>query len=211
MRHRRLASTSIALALLLFAAARGVFAAEDVRKPGTAVVEQLQNALLDAMKKGEQLDVKARYALLEPVITEAHDFDFVAPRVFGDAWQKLTDEQKKTVLDLYRQAAIMTFAQQFNAYQGEQFRILDEQATSRGTRVVRSEMLEPSGKTVHFDYLLHNADGKWRIINTSFDGVSGMSMDRARYQSVLEQRGVDALITLLRQRPEASPEGEQPG
>jgi phospholipid transport system substrate-binding protein len=190
---------------LLLATARGTIAADEGQNPGTAVVQRVQGALLDVMKQGAKLDIKGRYAQLEPVITETHDFEFIVPRVFGDDWQRLTDAQKRTVVDLYRRASIMTYAREFNEYHGERFQILDEKPTSRGSRVVRSVMLQPSGESVHFDYLLHQTDGQWRIINTIFDGVSGLTINRARYQPLLQQQGVDALIAQLRKEASGEP------
>ncbi len=205
MRNYGLARVVLASVLLL-AAARTTIAADDGQKPGTAVVKQLQDALLDVMKQGSKLDVNGRYTRLEPVITETHDFEFSVPRVFGEDWKRLTDAQKQTVADLYRRVSTMTFAQQFSDYHGEQFSVVDEKPASRGDRLVRSVMHLPSGESVHFDYLLHEADGQWRIINTVFDGVSGLSMERSRYQPLLQQQGADALIAQLRK----AAAGQQP-
>jgi len=197
MRSPRLFTVVLVIALQL-AAARVAIPADDSQAPGTAVVEQLQGTLLDVMKNADQLGVEGRYAKLEPVITATHDFDYVTPRVFGEDWKQLSDDQKKTVQDLYRRASIMTIARQFDGYHGERFEIIDEKPTSNGERLVRSEMRQPSGDAVHFNYLLREGDGQWRIINTVYDGVSGVTMDRSRYQPLLQQKGADALIAQLR-------------
>jgi phospholipid transport system substrate-binding protein len=205
MRNYHFASVMLAGVILLAAARTTLAATDEGQNPGTAVVERLQNALLDVMKQGSKLDVNGRYMRLEPVITETHDFEFSIPRVFGEDWQRLTDAQKQTVAELYRRATIMTFAQQFNDYHGEQFSVVDEKPTARGDRLVRSVMRVPQGPAVHFDYLLRKVDGQWRIINTVFDGVSGLSMERARYQPLLQQRGADALIVQLRKAAAGQP------
>jgi phospholipid transport system substrate-binding protein len=211
MRNRRLAHVMLFLSLAI-ATVNAVAAADDgqqpaaaVDQPGTAVVERLQSALVGAMKGGAKLDLKGRCAQLEPAITQAHDFDDVVPEVFGDDWQRLTPAQKQTVIDLYRKVSVMTFAQQFNEYHGEKFQVLDEKPIARGDRIVRSLMRLPNGESVHFDYVLHQSDGQWRIVNTVFDGVSGFAMDRSRYQPLLQQRGADALIAELKKAATGQP------
>ncbi len=206
MRNCHFTSVVLASVLLLAAAPTAMAATDEGQNPATPVVERLQNALLDVMKQGSKLDVNGRYMRLEPVITETHDFEFSVPRVFGEDWKRLTDAQKQTVTDLYRRVSIMTFAQQFSDYHGERFSIVDEKPASRGDRLVRSVMHLPSGESVHFDYLLRQSDGQWRIINTVFDGVSGLSMERSRYQPLLQQQGADALIAQLRK----AAAGQQP-
>jgi ABC-type transporter MlaC component len=92
----------------------------------------------------------------------------------------------------------MMYAREFKDYHGETFAIVNEAADKRGGRIVRTEMRVPGGSTVHFDYLLHQVGDRWSIINTNFDGVSGLSMDRSRYEPLLRNRGPDELISQLR-------------
>jgi phospholipid transport system substrate-binding protein len=188
---------------VFFFAARFTVAA-DAADPAAATVERVQTTLVDVMKNGEKLGVKGRYTQLEPVISGTHDFDFVTPRVFGDDWQKLSDPQKQTVADLYRRVSIMTFAQQFDSFHGERFEVVSSNPASDGDQFVRTVMHGPQGQHIAFDYLLHQKAGKWFIVNTVFDGVSGLSMDRARYQPLLQQRGPDALIDQLRKQAAAT-------
>jgi phospholipid transport system substrate-binding protein len=180
-------------------------AAAGENSPAASVVSDLQNALLDAMKLGPQADVQERYAKLAPVISRAYDFTYVTPRVFGAGWQKLSEEQKQTIADLYQRAAIMMYATEFNDYHGEQFVIVKDEADSRGNRIVRTEMRSPGAQTVHFDYQLHRTDDRWSIVNTIFDGVSGLSMDRSRYEGLLRDQGPDALIRALRTAANGAP------
>jgi phospholipid transport system substrate-binding protein len=201
VRHYRVSLISFCAVALL--AGRLTFAAGGA-DPATATVEKVQSTLIDVMKNGEKLGVQGRYTELAPVITETHDFSFVTPRVFGEDWSKLSSPQKETVSDLYRRISIMTFAQQFDSFHGEHFEVVSSAPAADGTQFVRTVMHGPQGNNVAFDYLLRQKDGRWFIVNTVFDGVSGLSMDRARYQPLLQQQGPDALIDQLRKQAAGS-------
>lgn len=180
-------------------------AATGENSAAASVVSDLQNALLAVMKQGPKVAVQDRYEKLAPVISRVYDFAYVTPRVFGAGWKSLSDQQKATIADLYQRAAIMSYATEFNDYHGEQFVILKDEADARGNHVVRTEMRSPGAQTVRFDYQLHPTDDRWSIVNTIYDGVSGLSMDRSRYEGLLRDRGPDALIDALRKAASGTP------
>ena len=50
---------------------------------------------------------------------------------------------------------------------------------------------------IALNYLLHNRDGRWRIINIIADGVSDLALKRAEYQRVLEEQSFAGLLAHL--------------
>jgi phospholipid transport system substrate-binding protein len=55
---------------------------------------------------------------------------------------------------------------------------------------------------VSLEYLLHEGDGGWRIINIVADGVSDLALKRAEYQRVFASGGLDGLVAELEQQTE---------
>lgn len=167
------------------------------------VVEQLQSALVEALKQGDKSDFAARYAYLAPVVSETHDFDTIARLVIGRKhWSEWQAGQRETFLDTFRELSIATYADKFSSWSGERFEIVGEEETQRGNRLVRTTLTKSDGDRVQLDYVLMASDGQWRIINVIADGVSDLALKRSEYTEVLDDQGYDALIGKLREKIE---------
>lgn len=163
-----------------------------------AVVDKLQSALLSAMKGGASLGYQGRYNLIAPTVRSSFDFRTISRIVMGRYWSKLTDDQKKTFTETFTQLSIATYASQFDSFSGEQFKELGEDKLRDGRVVVRTEIVESSGKSTKLDYLLNRSNGNWHIINVVADGVSDISLKRAEYAAVMSSNGFDDLLNKIK-------------
>jgi len=48
--------------------------------------------------------------------------------------------------------------------------------------------------------VLHQTDGRWRIANILFDGVSDLAIKRGEYRAILQRDGFQALIDMIREK-----------
>ncbi|MEA3413583.1 MAG: ABC transporter substrate-binding protein [Pseudomonadota bacterium] len=189
----------IPIAVALACIALHLSAATGAGPSARSVVETLQSGLLESMKQGIEADFPARYALLAPVVTETHDFDTVGRLVIGRKyWGALQAEQQRSFLDTFRELSIATYTDNFSAWSGERFEVLSEEKTPRGNQLVRTGLTKADGEQVLLDYVLKTRDGDWLIINVIADGVSDLALKRSEYTQVLDDRGYDALIEMLR-------------
>lgn len=196
--HRR-CSPAIALVFVsLWLIPKLTIANDD--KPASKVVERLQSTLLEVMKDANRLGYQGRYARLEPIVSETHDFTYILRAILGESAAQLTPAQLTEAADEFRKVSIATYAREFDGYSGETFTTLDEKANARGSRLVRSVMQSPSGTRVSFDYVLHQSGGEWRIINTIADGVSQLATDRTQVLPVLKEQGFSGLMNWIRSR-----------
>ncbi len=74
-------------------------------------------------------------------------------------------------------------------------------------KLVRSQLTKSDGGTVNFDYVLHQAEGRWRIVNILFDGVSDLAIKRGEYRAIMQREGFQALIDLIKQKIELAKQG----
>jgi phospholipid transport system substrate-binding protein len=192
--------TAVALCAALCLSLSVAIGAGSVAQP---VVEQLQSALLEALKQGDKSDFAARYARLAPVVTETHDFDTIARLVIGRKhWGEWQAGQREAFLATFRELSIATYADKFSSWSGERFEVLGEEETQRGNELVRTTLTKSNGDRVQLDYVLMASDGQWRIINVIADGVSDLALKRSEYTQVLDDQGYDALIGKLREKIE---------
>lgn len=165
------------------------------------VIHKLQSSLLQAMREGERLGYEGRLKFLEPVINQSHDVEVIIKTILGATyWSQLDAEQKKLVVDTFRQLSVATYASRFNQYEGEQFEVIEHRDLPHEQTLVRSQLTKSDGGTVNFDYVLHQTEGHWRIVNILFDGVSDLAIKRGEYRAILQRDGFQALIELLKEK-----------
>lgn len=164
-----------------------------------ATVDSLHAALLDIMQNAESLGYAGRRDRIGPVIEGGFDLPFITRIALGKYWKDLSPEQRDEMMDVFSRWTIANYASRFSSYSGERFNTLSTEKARKGREFVRTvlDKASDSTKSVSLDYLLHETDGKWRIVNVVANGVSDLSLKRADYGTVMKSQGLDSLIEKL--------------
>jgi phospholipid transport system substrate-binding protein len=177
-----------------------VGAQTDPAAAARAVVERLQEALIQAMKTDTY---QARYALLAPVVVQTHDLDAIARVALGrKLWAELSQAQRARYLDLFRRMSVAAYARAFASYSGERFEVLSTQPVRKKGMLVRTRLYKADGGSVQLDYHLRQREGRWRIVNVVSDGVSDLALKRDQFRNIAETRGMEGLFTELEAQSE---------
>ena len=161
-------------------------------------VERLHEALVGVMKSADDLGYAGRYDQLRPVVDETFDLGFMAEKSVGRHWKKLPESDQTRWLESFERLITANYAGRFDAYSGEAFETLGEEAAIHDTRVVRTRLLRPGDDAVQLDYRLREVDGSWRIIDIYLNGtVSELALRRSEYSSVLKRDGFEKLLTTI--------------
>ncbi len=188
------------LIALFLAAAAFVFvppAATAETSTSSATVERLHSTLLEVMQRADALGFEGRRERLVPVIVDGFDLAFICRIILGRHWDKLSDEERAQMVDTFTRLTITTYAARFDGFSGESFRTVEIKAMDRGRELVRTELVRPSDEPVHLDYVLHQDNERWRIVNVVAEGVSDLSLKRADYGSVIKREGFEVLMQKL--------------
>ena len=169
-----------------------------------AVVEQLQSTLISVMQNAQKLGYAGRHKRLKPVIEETHDLAGIAQIAAGQHWSQFTPDQRKRFVDAFSELSVATYADRFDGYSGEQFKINSERKLESGDVLVQSVLAEQGGSSTRFDYVLRQKEGGWAIVNIVADGVSDLAIKRAEYAGVLKSEGVEALIKRIQAKTAAA-------
>lgn len=164
-----------------------------------ATVDTLHAALLDIMQNADSLGFAGRRDRIAPVIHDSLDLTFITRFALGRHWKDLSAAERDAIVDVFSRWTVAHYAARFNGYSGEKFQMVSAEPARRGRELVRT-MLEVGDETaddVTLDYLLHQVDGRWRIVNVIANGVSDLSLKRADYGAVIKSQGLDSLITKL--------------
>jgi phospholipid transport system substrate-binding protein len=164
------------------------------------VVEKLHAALLDVMKQAKMLGYKGRYQRLAPVVTSSYDLPFISRVVVGRYWSTLSQEQQEQFVNTFTKLSIATYANQFAGYSGERFKTISAEESPRGQLVIKTTLIKANGEEVELNYMLHQKEHLWRIINVIAQGVSDLSLKRAQYTSYLKENGFDGLLQKINEK-----------
>jgi phospholipid transport system substrate-binding protein len=162
--------------------------------PAAKVVERLHAELLDVMKQAKALGYKGRYQRLAPAVTSSYDLPFISKVVVGRYWSEFSPEQREQFVNTFTKLSIATYANQFNGYSGEHFKTISAEESTRGRLLIKTVLVKSDGEEVALDYILHQNEHHWQIINVIAQGVSDLSLKRAQYTSYLKKEGFDALL-----------------
>ncbi len=165
-----------------------------------SIVHDFQSELLKVMKQGKELGFQGRFKQLEPAILKSHDLAKIVRIVVGKEWKHLSDEQKKTLTDIFTRLSISAYALNFKEFSGESFVYQSEDETARGGIIVHTALELPKKKDVKLDYMLKKKGGNWRIINIIANGVSDLALKRSEYTSILKRKGFEALIAKISEK-----------
>jgi phospholipid transport system substrate-binding protein len=183
---------SLAMALLLLTVSPPAVASGP--DPAAKVVERLHAELLDVMKQAKALGYKGRYQRLAPAVTSSYDLPFISKVVVGRYWSEFSPEQREQFVNTFTKLSIATYANQFNGYSGEHFKTISAEESTRGRLLIKTVLVKSDGEEVALDYILHQNEHHWQIINVIAQGVSDLSLKRAQYTSYLKKEGFDALL-----------------
>ena len=186
---------SMALALLVLTSCPA--AAASGPDPAAKVVEKLHRELLDVMKQAKALGYKGRYQRLAPVVISSYDLPFISKVVVGRYWSEFSPQQREQFVNTFIKLSIATYANQFNGYSGEHFKTISAEESTRGRLLIKTVLIKSDGEEVALDYVLHQNEHHWQIINVIAQGVSDLSLKRAQYTSYLKKEGFAALLQKL--------------
>jgi phospholipid transport system substrate-binding protein len=165
----------------------------------TAPVEQLNNALLAAMKAGGSTPFDDRYRALAPVIERVFDLDAVLAASIGLSWPTLPADQKAALAAAFRRYTVSSYATSFNSYNGQSFQVSPTvRALGNGQVVVNSRLLRADGSSLALDYVMRGGPAGWRAVDVLTDGsISRVAVQRSDFRGLLSSGGTPALVAGL--------------
>jgi phospholipid transport system substrate-binding protein len=181
----------------------------EAAQPPEQTIKTFNEALLEAMKKADELGYKGRYELLAPVIGSSFALPFMADLSLGRYRRTLNEEQHRSYLKSYIEWTIATYAGRFDGYSGERFEVVSQSNPERGTVTVISKLVKTDGEEVEFAYLLRNMTGKWRIVDIHISGVSQLALTRSQFTNVIKDKGFDGLMSMLRDKTKGFSQGKE--
>ncbi len=165
----------------------------------TVPVEQLDGALLAAMKAGGRNTFAERYGALAPVIAQVFNLDAVLAASIGLSWATLPEAQKTGLATAFLRYTVSSYVSNFNSYNGQSFQVLPAvRAVGNGEAVVQTRLLRTDGSSVALDYVMRRGPAGWQAVDVLADGsISRVAVQRSDFRAMLMTGGVPALVAGL--------------
>ncbi len=116
----------------------------------------------------------------------------------GKYWRNMNTEQKRQYQNLFEEWILKTYSIRFGGYSGETVNVLRTFKAGATDVFVRTRIDSSKRRSLKVDWRVRRIDERYKIIDVVVEGVSMLVTQKAEFSSVLQQRGIDGLITILR-------------
>jgi phospholipid transport system substrate-binding protein len=176
--------------------------AETAPADPTATVTQFNEALLVAMKTGQQTDFSRRFQTLAPAVDQAFDLRTVLAVSVGSNWASLSPDRQSRLLDAFRRYTVASYVANFDSYAGQRFTVSpDTRSLDAGRELVRSQIAPVGGDAVEMDYVMEQMVSRWKVVDVLAAGsISRVAVQRSDFRRILATGGGDALQASLQRK-----------
>ena len=197
-----MAAASVAALIVAVGGQRGA-ASDD---PAIAFVQGLGDQAVAILEDKANRTFAEREAAFRDVMARGFDIPTVARFVLGRHWKSATNEQRTEYSALFLDFIVRGYASRFDSdtYGGERFAVRSAIADESGDRIVRAQVVRPSGTDhIGLDFRVRSKDGNLKAIDLYVEGIGMLHTHRLEFGSVVDRKGIDGLLSDLRALVEA--------
>jgi len=138
---------------------------------------------------------KSYFSALNNLMTPFVDFDYVAKKVMGKKYVKLsTREQRDRFVAVFREGLVETYGRGLMSYGDEKIVLVNRQVLSKEKRVIVAKQ-EIRGATAVYplNYLMakKRKTGEWNIVNVTLNGINLSKTFSSQFQNAARKSAGD--------------------
>jgi phospholipid transport system substrate-binding protein len=160
--------------------------------------DKVLDVLRDPALKAEAAK-KTKKDKLRAISEKMFDFTELSRRTLANNWKKLSQEQQKEFIELYKSLLEDAYANKIMAYRDEKITFTKEVPLSEKTVEVQSTVLRDKGD-IPIYYRVIMKDGSWRVYDVVVEGVSLISNYRSQFREILANKPPESLLETLRKK-----------
>lgn len=169
------------------------------------ILQNTSNQLISALQRNQAtLKTKPQvvYGIVNQILLPHVDVMSMSSKALGrEAWLRATPTQRQAFAQQFVTLLIRTYSSALAQYTNERVNFLPLRGdyNSQSRVQVNSVIVRESGPSINLSYRMMRAGGQWMLYDFSVDGVSIIESFRSQFVEVLQQRGIDGLISELAQ------------
>jgi phospholipid transport system substrate-binding protein len=167
---------------------------DTIKANANSVLEVLRDSKL----KGDT-GKKVKEQRVEAAADKLFDWVELSKRTLGLNWNKLSPEQRKEFVELYRTILKDAYVDKITSYTNEQVNFTKEVPLSESTVEVQSVVVAKGVETPIF-YRVIKKENEWKVYDVVIEGVSLISNYRTQFREILGNNPPEKLIETLRKK-----------
>lgn len=178
-----------------------------VQKAPQDVVKDTVNAIVTNIQANRGLyeqDTPALYKMVEDTLVPALHISRMSNLILGrDVSRSSSDAQKNAFAEEFKTFLMRSYATALLEYTGNEKVVYDEvKPNDRGDKVlVKATLIASNGQDYPMSlYMSNRKDTQWRAYNVEVAGINFISTYRSTFGSIIAKKGIDGLITDLREK-----------
>lgn len=167
-------------------------------------IETVQSTMkAEKGKPEDQVDAK-----LKDIILPMFNFEEMAKRSLGAAWNKATPAEQKEFVDLFSDLLARTYLKKIkkNAEESVLLRISD--SVDGNTAMVKSKMKSGEDE-IEIDYRMSQDGGRWRVYDVVIENVGLVNNYRNEFPGIVRNEGFQGLIKRLKEKKAQNAESKK--
>ncbi len=184
--------------VLVLVLAGGVWAEQDALQAVKSHVENVLKVLRNPTLKGPKGE-KEKEARIVAEADKLFDYVELSKRTLGLSWNKLSQDQRREFVKLYRKLLADTYVDRITAYTNEKVDFTEAVPIGGGAVEVHSVVTTKTAQ-VPINYRVMNEGGQWRVYDVIIEGVSLIANYRSQFREILANQGPEGLLATLRKR-----------
>ncbi|MCC6646722.1 MAG: ABC transporter substrate-binding protein [Polyangiaceae bacterium] len=167
--------------------------------PAADAVTTRRNEVISKMKEAAS---KERDQKVAAIMGQMFDFDAMGKASLGKEWAGLSDAQRTEFLGLLKQLVQRSIERNVRATMNYDLQLIGEEGADSGTLVKTKATNKKNGREepVAIDYLLHEADGGWRVKDVVTEGSSMVGNYKSQFVRIIKKDGFDALTKKMKDK-----------
>ena len=194
------AAVAMALALTTATCAAAGSPTDDLRGYVDRVI-----AVLDAPDMKGPGFAAQRHGAVRSVANEALDFGEAARRALGSHWDARTPDERTLFVTLFTELIDGAYLTRVAGYKGERLRY-DAESVTGNEASVTARVLETDGGVTPIEFrLVRSVDGRWRVWDATFEGMSLIGSYRSQFNRIMRSASFQQLLGRLEDRARPHP------
>jgi len=192
-------------AVTLVATVSPVYAEDDAvvsPEQASTFIQDLSQKAIDVLRDQSKSETE-RETIFRGLLKDGFDMGFIGRFVLGVNWRTASEQQRTEYQSLFNEYVLKTYTARLGGFTNEEFKITGTQPAGKKDIMVNSQVLRQDGPPVTADWRLRLVDGEPKIIDVVVEGVSMSISQRQEFASVVQSKGIDGLIEMLRARTKA--------
>ena len=185
---------SIVLALFLSMDAAFAAAPEDATALAKSIADDLVKNVMQA-----KISVPQKRQMFRNIFLDDADMDTISKFILGPAFKTATPEQVASFKKTFTENFVLTWADRFNTYSGEDIVFTGARQNAKDFYVTSEIVVKQGEKPIALTWRIRETAKGLKVVDMVAEGVSMLQNYRKEYAAVLQQNNndIDTLTKLI--------------